>query len=575
MFRLTAILLILPSFAFAQAATGPVPIDDRQWIDPALVRLHWTAGTGHASPIDHFVVFLDDDPAVINNPDGVAEFSGTVDADDPPTFDVTSLALATDYHWRVDTILEDTTRVVGDAWSFQTERVDLPGVAVNYSPDPAEVYLMSPSIAPREGGGYIVSHDVSGPGPPAGSLTQLWESTDGGVNWTWLADVPGLHWANLFWYEGDLYLFGVAAGQRAAIYRSEDGGKTWTTPVDENTGYIFPDAGYHTGPMPVVEHGGRVWRAIEDLKDPGDWPEYFRAMMISAPVGSDLLAASNWTATNRLSYDETMLPGAGWLEGNAVVTPDGGIVNMLRLNSETPSFFLVETAAMVHVSADGTTATFDPASGFIDFPGGGVKFVIRYDETSGRYWSLVNKQRDPWAMRNVLAISSSPDLIEWTVHDELIAHWNWIFHGWHYTDWLIEGEDIVFASRTAHPMGDALPHGYHDANFTTFHRVENFRDYLQTGDDDDDSVDDDADDDDAADDDSADDDDAADDDADDDATDDDDSDGNVDDDADDDAMDDDAIDDDASADDDSTTDDDTTNVGAAGADDDDSSCCGC
>jgi len=168
-------------------------------------------------------------------------------------------------------------------------------------------------------------------------------------------------------------------------------------------------------------------------------------------------------------------------------------------------------------------------------------------------------------MRNKLTLCSSPDLRQWTAHETVLYHWDFVFHAWQYVDWRIDGEDIVFVSRTAYPMGhEVLPHGYHDANFFTFHRIENFRDVLAPLDDDttdDDTVDDDTVDDDIVDD------DATDDDTDDDFVDDDDS---IDDDIDDDISDDDAMDDDA-------PDDDTTDGDATDDDDDDdhSDGCGC
>jgi len=53
-----------------------------------------------------------------------------------------------------------------------------------------------------------------------------------------------------------------------------------------------------------------------------------------------------------------------WLEGNAVATPGGHIVNILRVDNH-PGY---ETAAIVEISDDGATADFGPQTGFIRFP---------------------------------------------------------------------------------------------------------------------------------------------------------------------------------------------------------------
>ena len=57
--------------------------------------------------------------------------------------------------------------------------------------------------------------------------------------------------------------------------------------------------------------------------------------MMSAPADSDLLEAESWVCTNRLAGDVSWMDGKfnGWLEGNAVVTPDGRLVDILRVDS--------------------------------------------------------------------------------------------------------------------------------------------------------------------------------------------------------------------------------------------------
>jgi len=124
------------------------------------------------------------------------------------------------------------------------------------------------------------------------------------------------------------------------------------------------------------------------------------------------------------------------------------------------------------VSADGRTIRIDDKNwGLIDFPGGRTKFTICFDPVSARYWSLVNKQSDPAAERNVLALVSSSDLKRWKVHTIVLQHPDRRHHAWQYVDWRFEGDDIVAVSRTA--WGDS--HNFHDANYLTFHRINDFR----------------------------------------------------------------------------------------------------
>lgn len=344
----------------------------------------------------------------------------------------------------------------------------VPGTVIDYSPAATRQYIGSPSLAILPNGTYIASHDIFGPGSTS-DTTRIFESTDHGATWQHLSDIKGQFWSNLFTHHGALYIFGTSQEYGAAIIRrSVDGGRTWTLPDSPHTGLLLSGARYHTAPVPVVEQAGRIWRAFEDAEAGGGWGREFRSFVLSAPADADLLEASSWTASNRLHFAPDWIKSTvpGWLEGNIVPTPDGHLVNMLRVNDDRG-----DTAALVHIAPDGKTVTFDPAHDFIDFPGGRSKFTIRYDPVSQRYWSLVNKQRDPVAERNVLVLTSSPDLRAWRVEATIFQHSDPKNHAWQYIDWLFDGHDIIFVSRTA----GAGSHNYHDANYFTCHRLANFR----------------------------------------------------------------------------------------------------
>jgi hypothetical protein len=191
--------------------------------------------------------------------------------------------------------------------------------------------------------------------------------------------------------------------------------------------------------------------------------------MASAPVGSDLLNASNWTISNNLLLHD-FVPGLGFFEGNAVVTPEGNMVIMLRTANRP------EKASIIQVSQDGRTISFDPKTGFVDFPGGGSQFTIRFDKPTNRYWSLVNTRNAPTAVRNILSLVSSTDLTHWSIEKTILKHPDSKNVAWQYVDFRFEGDDIIFVSRTA--FGGAA--NFHDNNYITFHRIEKFRRYLNT-----------------------------------------------------------------------------------------------
>jgi hypothetical protein len=141
-----------------------------------------------------------------------------------------------------------------------------------------------------------------------------------------------------------------------------------------------------------------------------------------------------------------------------------------------------EKAALVNVSPDGKTASFDAAAGFVDFPGGAKKFTVRFDPKSERYWSIATIVPElhqqggrPGGIRNTLALTCSPDLRNWTVCCILFYHPDVKKHGFQYVDWLFDGDDIIAACRTAWDDGEGGARNNHDANFLTFLRIENFR----------------------------------------------------------------------------------------------------
>lgn len=367
--------------------------------------------------------------------------------------------------------------VVGVAFCEQP-----PGVVINHIPPQSQVYVGSPGIAALPNGDYLAKHDEFGPKSTeqGDAITQVFRSSDRGQSWRHVATVHGMYWASVFVHRGDAYLMGTSKNHGATVIRrSRDGGSTWTEAKDEHTGLLLNDAKYHCAPVPVVIHDGRVWRAMEDVMGPGGWGSHFRSFMMSAPVDCNLLDANNWVSSNRIGRDPAWLSGQfrGWLEGNAVVTPDGRIVNILRVDYRPEG----EKAAMIEISEDGKTATFDPNTGFIDFPGGAKKFTIRFDPASRMYWTLSNpvlpqhKDPDPARVRNALALMRSPDLRHWEIRCVVLYHPDVDKHAFQYVDWLFEDCDIIAVSRTAFGLGEDAAPRQHDANYLTFHRFANFR----------------------------------------------------------------------------------------------------
>ena len=353
----------------------------------------------------------------------------------------------------------------------------VPGTVVDYVRSGNKTYIGSPSIAVLPDGSYLASHDLfgGGSGADACGITRVFRSLDRGVTWVRLGDIKGLFWGTLFVHRGVTYAIGTYSRYgNAVIRKSVDRGETWTEPTGARTGLLLAGARYHCAPVPVLVHNGRIWRAMEDAGGGGGWGKHFRAFMMSAPVDADLLVADSWTISNRLPRDSAWREGrfVGWLEGNAVATPEGEVVNVLR--AEDPKFGWL--AAVIRISSDGKTATFDPGTGFVELPGGNHnKFTIRFDQESRLYWALTNYRPTSRDVRNALALASSPDLKTWDVRSVILFHPDSGHHGFQYPDWQFDGDDLIVASRTAYGDGHGGAHNFHDANYLTFHRVRDFR----------------------------------------------------------------------------------------------------
>lgn len=245
----------------------------------------------------------------------------------------------------------------------------VPGVVVDYSPAASGLYVGSPSLAVLPNGDYVASHDYFGPksNEHVSARSAILRSADRGRTWLRVAEIQGAFWSKLFVHRGALYLLGTDRHHGdAVVRRSTDGGTTWTNPTDATSGRLRAGGEYHCAPMPVVEHQGRLWRTMEWRHPPEKWGVNYRAGMLSIPVEGDLLRADQWTFAEFLPSYRAWNGGdmGAWLEGNAVITPAGDLVNVLRVATKSPD----EKAAIVRVSADGRALNFDPDKDFVAFP---------------------------------------------------------------------------------------------------------------------------------------------------------------------------------------------------------------
>lgn len=387
----------------------------------------------------------------------------------------------------------DNIEIRGDA----AEASELWLSTVKYQVPSSEIYLGSPSILKLNNGDILVAHDYFGAkgyrdAQGRSNRTSVYKSADNGQTWSHLTDISGAYWANLFKHKGAIYLLGTtSANGSIAIRKSTDGGLTWTQPTSATTGLLLNEGAsltaprYHGAPTPIAKAGGRLYRAFENVEDlTAAGFRGYRSFVVSIDENDDLLDATKWTKSNELTFNGTWDPPGsagttGWIEGNAVVGPDGNILNMLRVNS-TPFF---DRSALQAVSNNGQTISFNASSDFINFPGGSCKFVVRKDSITNIYWAMLNDNTNGVEpnQRNVLALYASLDLRNWYPAKTLIednqgytSAQSIALTGFQYPDWQFDGNDIIYLSRTAY--GDGVPRA-HDSNYITFGRVGNYRCY--------------------------------------------------------------------------------------------------
>lgn len=388
-----------------------------------------------------------------------------------------------------------------------------PLIEVKYQPERSRTYLGSPAVVRLPDGALVVSHDYYGKGCPRNheaeeSLTSIYRSEDDGASWVNVTHIMNCYWSSLFVHEGALYIFGVTQQYGSiVIRRSDDGGFTWTHPATPETGLLFAGGVHHaspsyvSSPAAVTVHEGRVYKAFEDCT-PCVFGN-FQALVVSAPVDADLLDAASWTMSNRVVFDPAFVPAAwgealrpNWREGNIVADPDGALWDVMTFEA---GLLEAEKAVRLRITDAGRTLSFDPASGFFDMPGSKAKFTLRRDPVSGMYISFGSVIDDldilrGWyeqtgvaghmaresmpRQRNKMFMVASPDLWTWHRVKQVIGDKSGYqpadsirLTGFQYVDWQIDGDDIIFAVRTA-TRGSA---NFHDANRIEYGVVRDFR----------------------------------------------------------------------------------------------------
>lgn len=360
------------------------------------------------------------------------------------------------------------------------------GTVVNYLHPDDEVYafsgkyLCSPSLVRHPDGFLLASMDIYAPAAPQ-NLTLIFRSDDDGETWHYVSELCPCFWGKLFVHHGVLYMLGVSTEYGdLLIGKSTDGGKTFSAPVALLRGFSaivsansgnFRRVGIHKNPQNLVYHKGRLYETLEW----GSWSVKFRhaAMVMSMDENDDPMCPESWHFSKPVKYDPEWVGTApdgiaGNLEGTLCVAPDGNLYNMMRYQTQEEKKILA-----YRVNTEDPDAPLE-YSHSVAFPANLAKFMIKYDAVSDHYYSIASRRLDePQTKRNLLSLLSSKDLAHWDVVCDLLDKRDEDPEkiGFQYVDFEIEGDDLIYLCRTA--INNA--NSFHDANYSTFHRVKNFR----------------------------------------------------------------------------------------------------
>ena len=357
------------------------------------------------------------------------------------------------------------------------------GTVVNYlHPDDTAYsfsgrFLCSPSLVRHPEGFLLASMDLFAGEHPQ-NLTLIFRSDDDGESWHYVSELMPSFWGKMFIHKGELYMLSVTTEYGDLIIgKSVDGGKTFSSPTTllRGSGGKKGYSGIHKNPQNVVYHNGRIYETLEW----GSWLNkgYFHAaMLMSCDENADLLDPENWHFTPPVKYDPNWIGTAPdgdkeTIEGTLTVAPDGKLYNIMRYQTQE------EKKILIYKVNEGDPDAPLEYSHSVAFPGNLSKFMIKKDSVTGRYFSIICRRLDdPKTVRNLSSLVSSTDLEHWELVCDLIdyRYADPKTHGFQYADFEIEGEDIIFLSRTA--INGAQT--YHNTNYSTFHRIKNFRKLL-------------------------------------------------------------------------------------------------
>lgn len=357
---------------------------------------------------------------------------------------------------------------------------------------------------------------------------QIFISDDKGETWRYVCS-RNFSQQRIFEAGGVLYILGHS--DDLVIYRSLDNGETW----DEGHWLTTGEMWHQSAGGVWIENGyvnlvmENRWNEEGEIISKGWNISSLAPVLLRAKETDDLTKRESWTFSDRIRFrdliDEDALEWfgvpfypsqlhpelaqtepylqmqCGWLETSLVrikdpkhywYDPTGKTLHMLMRTHTGGTGYCAIMRAVIEEENGKERIRILPQcnpSGrkavFVPMPGGHNRFHVLWDEPSGLYWLVSvqsidsmtrkellseNRYNIPCDERHRLQLHFSKNLVDWCFAGMLFVG-ETERHSCHYTDVDVDGEDLLFVSRTSDANADSA----HNNNMNTFHRIKNFR----------------------------------------------------------------------------------------------------